>query len=145
MIPFQIDAPHHDGTLLSLVLRDSTCVLRFASSDGEEFQLTARGVCSLVGVRVQPGSCILSISVLDSTRIEEFRGPYPDLLNALRGASEDFAGALCVVMMSSYGVDLLVDCDSVVIEEAESGRELPRMTAQCVLARRKARRSRSAA
>lgn len=124
MIPFQIDIPHHDGTLNSLVLQDDTCTVRFASSDGEEFQLTARGVCSLIGLRVQAGSCILSISVLDSKKIGELGNPYPDLLTTMRRASEDFEGALCVVMMSSYGVDLLVDCASVAIEETASGREV---------------------
>jgi hypothetical protein len=113
-------APHHDGSLHGIVMQDegSTCLVLYRSTDGVRRVVTLTGVHKLDVSSFRQGNIIDSIMVFPSGETTN-RGYDALLLRLGWGRLPGLKGRFLFVMDSSYGAEVIADCENVEIDNWE--------------------------
>ena len=108
----QLVARHHDGELYGIMLSDDECRLHYRSSDGVSRIIRLLGIHTLDLSRFREGNVILSMMAypcqVASNKVPE------ELLRRLGwGKLPKLKGKYIFVLDSSYGAELVANCDEV--------------------------------
>lgn len=115
----RLAAPHHDGHLVGVMVGRDECTVHFETRERTCHRLRLTGLRGLDVSRFREGNIILSVMIHraeDAERLIE-----RDLQKTLgHGTPHRFAGRFAVVIDSSYGAELVADCDGVELLEGSA-------------------------
>jgi hypothetical protein len=114
----QIVDPHHDGALDGIMVDGNECRLYYRSSDGMRRIILLRGVRLLDLSNFREGNIIMSIMV-HSCQEASAKVSDEKIRRLGWGKISLFEGRYFFILDSSYGAEIIANCDSVQICLAE--------------------------